>query len=139
MFCTSHAHRRLVLSTTVVNGRLVIHDVGPVHSCTNTANSCPNDSCHIFISVFKPLTPNFNFSRSPFLFFSYPRSQALMLRDTNIEIMQVWRAWYSFFSHDHEPIEIGQEQKGNVLCVVQPTMCSTFSVYDIHPPIGRQV
>ena len=68
MFRTSHARCRLVLSTAVVNGWLIIHNVGLVHSCTNTANSCLIDSCHIFISVFKALTPNFNFSRSPFLF-----------------------------------------------------------------------
>ena len=31
----------------------------------------------------------------------------------------------------HDVIE---KQKGNVLCVVQPTVCSTLGVYDIQPP-----
>ena len=41
-----------------------------------------------------------------------------------------------FFSCDHDVIEIGLEfleQKANVLRIVWPTMCSMFSVYDIHP------
>ena len=36
-------------------------------------------------------------------------------------------------------IEIGLKQKGNVLQIVQPTMCSTLSVYDIQPPIAGYV
>ena len=35
----------------------------------------------------------------------------------------------------HDVIKIGLKQKGNVLCVVPPTMCSTLGVYDIQPPI----
>ena len=41
------------------------------------------------------------------------------------------------FLHKHDVIEIGLKQKGNVLCGVQPTMCSTLSVYDIQFPITR--
>ena len=37
----------------------------------------------------------------------------------------------------YDVIEIGLKQKGNVLHVDQPTMCSTLSVYDIQPPITR--
>ena len=37
----------------------------------------------------------------------------------------------------HDVIEMVLKQKGNVLCVIQPTMHSTLNVYDIHPPITR--
>ena len=36
--------------------------------------------------------------------------------------------------HEHDVIKIGPE---HILCVVQPTMSSTFSVYVIQPPIAR--
>ena len=43
----------------------------------------------------------------------------------------------------HDIIEIGLKEKGNVLHVVQPTMCSTLSMYDnsdeyivLFPPLG---
>jgi len=45
-----------------------------------------------------------------------------------------------FFPHDHDVIEIGTEfleQKGNILLVVQPTMCSPLSMYDICPMITK--
>ena len=38
------------------------------------------------------------------------------------------------FPRKHDVIEIGLKQKGNVLCVVQPTMRSTLIVHDIPPP-----
>ena len=38
------------------------------------------------------------------------------------------RAWYLFL-HKHDIIEL--KQKGNVLCVLRPTMRSTLGVYDI--------
>ena len=41
------------------------------------------------------------------------------------------------FLHKHDVIVIGLTQKGNVLCVVQPTMHSTLGVYDIQPLITR--
>ena len=47
-----------------------------------------------------------------------------------------------FFSRDHDIIEMGPElleQKDNILHIVQLTMCSTFSVCDICPPIARYV
>ena len=50
---------------------------------------------------------------------------------------QAWRAWY-IFSHDHDVIKTGLEfleQKGNILCVIQPALRSTLGVYDIRPPI----
>ena len=50
--------------------------------------------------------------------------------------MYVGRVWY-LFSHDHDVIKIGPEfleQKGNILLLVQPTMFSVCSVYDIPPP-----
>ena len=37
------------------------------------------------------------------------------------------------FLHRHDIIEMVPKQKGNVLCVVQPTVCSTLGVYDIQP------
>ena len=40
------------------------------------------------------------------------------------------------FLRKHDVMKIGPEQKGNVLCVVQATMCSTVGVYDIWPPIA---
>ena len=43
------------------------------------------------------------------------------------------RVWY-LFSRDRDVIKIGPEfleQKGNVLCVVRPTIHSVFGVYDI--------
>ena len=49
------------------------------------------------------------------------------------------RAWY-LFSRDHDVIKIGPEfleQKGNVLCVIQPALRSTLGVYDIHLAIAR--
>ena len=42
--------------------------------------------------------------------------------------------------HDIPVIKVGPEfleQKGNVLCVVQPTMCSMLGVSDIQLPIAR--
>ena len=41
------------------------------------------------------------------------------------------------FLRKHDVIKIGPEQKGNVLCIVQPTLSSTLGVYDIRPPIAR--
>ena len=41
------------------------------------------------------------------------------------------------FLRKHDVIKIGPEQKGNILRVVQLTMSSTLSVYDIRPPIAR--
>ena len=41
------------------------------------------------------------------------------------------------FLHKHDIIEIGLTQKGNVLGVVQPTMCLMLGVYDTQPPITR--
>ena len=41
------------------------------------------------------------------------------------------------FSCDHDVIKIGPgflEQKANILSVIQPTLRSTLSVYDIVPP-----
>ena len=55
----------------------------------------------------------------------------------NVKDKHTWRAWY-IFSRDHDVIKIGPEfleQKGNVLRVIQPTLRSTLSVYDIRPPI----
>ena len=43
------------------------------------------------------------------------------------------------FPFKHDIIEIGLKQKGNVLCIVQPTMCSMLSVYDIQPPITSKL
>ena len=37
------------------------------------------------------------------------------------------------FLQRHDIIKIGLKQKGNVLCVVQPTVCSKLDVYDIQP------
>ena len=51
------------------------------------------------------------------------------------------RVWY-LFSRDHAVIKIGSEfleQKGNVLCVVRPTMHSVFGVYDINPLIASKL
>ena len=55
--------------------------------------------------------------------------QAPLLQNVNMYIEYVY---------DHDVIKIGSEfleQKGNVLCVVQPAMHSTLGVYDIHPLI----
>ena len=41
------------------------------------------------------------------------------------------------FLHKHDITGMGLKEKGNVLRVVQPTMHSTLSVYDIQPPIAR--
>ena len=60
-------------------------------------------------------------------------SLVLRLWNTRIEIMQAWRAWYFFLTWPRNGSEF-LEQKANVLHVVQPTLCLTFSVYDIHPP-----
>ena len=38
------------------------------------------------------------------------------------------------FLRKHDIIEMVLKQKGNVLCVVQPTMRPTVDVYDIQPP-----
>ena len=43
------------------------------------------------------------------------------------------------FPFKHDIIEIGLKQKGNVLCIVQPIMCSMLSVYDIQPPITSKL
>ena len=37
------------------------------------------------------------------------------------------------FLRKHDVIKIGPEQKGNILCIVQPIMGSTLGVYDISP------
>ena len=42
-----------------------------------------------------------------------------------------------FFLRKHDIIKIGLKQKGNVLRIVQRTMRSTLSVYDIQLPITR--
>ena len=62
-----------------------------------------------------------------------------MLRNTSIEIMRGEPC--IFVSHDHG-ITVGPEfleQKGNILHVVQLTMRSKLSVYDIRPPTTRDV
>ena len=41
------------------------------------------------------------------------------------------------FLCNHDVIEIGLKQKGNVLRIVQPTMRSMLGMYDIQPPITR--
>ena len=41
------------------------------------------------------------------------------------------------FLRMHDVIEMVLKQKGNVLCIVQPTMHSTLGVYDIQPLITR--
>ena len=46
--------------------------------------------------------------------------------------MYRWESLVSFF-HKHDVIQMVLKQKGNILCVVQPTMHSTLGVYDIHP------
>ena len=61
-----------------------------------------------------------------------PHSQA----HPEYEYVYVRRVWYLFYVK-HDVIEIGLKQKGNVLCVVQPTMPSTLGVYDIQPLIAR--
>ena len=43
----------------------------------------------------------------------------------------------ALFLYKHDIIEIELKQKGNVLCVVQPTMRSTLGVYDIQLLITR--
>ena len=48
-----------------------------------------------------------------------------------------WRESMVSFLHKYDVIEIGLKQKGNILHVVQPTMHSTFGVYDIQLPIAR--
>ena len=46
---------------------------------------------------------------------------------------QIYTCQY-IFSHDHDA-----ESFGNILRFVQPTMCSTFGVYDIRLPITRNM
>ena len=41
------------------------------------------------------------------------------------------------FLRKHDVIKIGPEQNGNILRVVQSTVSSKLSVYDIRPPIAR--
>ena len=56
------------------------------------------------------------------------------------ELYTRW-AWY-IFSRDHDVIKIGPEvleQKGNVLCVIQPALRLTLGVYDIRSPIAIYV
>ena len=48
--------------------------------------------------------------------------------------MYRWESLVSFF---HDVIQMVLKQKGNILCVVQPTMHSTLGVYDIQPVITR--
>ena len=50
--------------------------------------------------------------------------------------MYRWESLVSF-PRKHDVIEMVLKQKGNILCVVQPTMRSTLGVYDIQPPITR--
>ena len=55
--------------------------------------------------------------------------------------VHAWRAWY-LFSRDHDVIEIRSEfleQKGSILRIIQPTLCSKLDVYDMAPPIARYV
>ena len=66
---------------------------------------------------------------------------SLVPRLPGMRNVHVWRAWY-LFSRDHDIIKIGPkllEQKGNILHVIQSTLCSTLSVYGIQPPIARYV
>ena len=61
---------------------------------------------------------------------SFPGSSVMRNR-------HAWRAWY-ILSRDHDIIKIGpefSEQKGNVLRIIQQTLCSMLGVYDIRPPI----
>ena len=63
---------------------------------------------------------------------------SLVPRLSRMRNVHAWRAWY-IFSCDRDVIKIGPEfleQKGNVLCVIQPTLHSTLGVYDIGPPIA---
>ena len=55
------------------------------------------------------------------------------------EYVYMGRAYIVSFLCNHDIIEIGLKQKGNVLRVVQPTMCSTLGVYDIWPPITNKL
>ena len=58
-----------------------------------------------------------------------PHSQA----SPECEHVYAGRAWY-LFSCEHDIVKIGPEfleQKGNVLCVVQPNIRSTLGIYDI--------
>ena len=52
--------------------------------------------------------------------------------------MYTWGEPVSFL-RKHDVIEIGLKEKGNVLHLLQPTMCSMLGVYDIQPPISRCV
>ena len=64
-------------------------------------------------------------------FLGYHKLVPRFFRNANV---YVGRAWY-LFSRDHD--KIGPkflEQKSNVFCIVQPTMCSMLGVYDIQPP-----
>ena len=68
---------------------------------------------------------------------AWPRFQA----SPEQKHVYVGRAQY-LFSCEHDVIEIRPEfleQKGNVFCVVQPTMHSTLGVYGICSPITRDV
>ena len=60
------------------------------------------------------------------LFLGSPRMQNMYRRESLVS-----------FLCKHDVIKIGLKQRVNILFVVQPTMCSTLSVYDIHPPITR--
>ena len=56
-------------------------------------------------------------------------------------IVHAWRAWY-IFTRDHDVIKIGPEfleQKDNVLRIIQQTLCSMRSVYDIRSLIAIYV
>ena len=58
---------------------------------------------------------------------------SLVPRLSGTRNIHAWRAWY-IFSRDHDVIKIGPEfleQKGNVLRVIQPALCSTLGVYDV--------
>ena len=65
---------------------------------------------------------------------SFPGFPAL-----DCEHVYTGRAWY-LFSREDDVIKIGIEQKGKVLCIIQPpTLHSMLSLYDIHPPVARYV
>ena len=66
---------------------------------------------------------------------------SLVPRLSGTRNVHAWRAWY-IFSRDHDVIKIEPEfleQKGNILCVIQPALHSTLGVYDIHTPIAIYV
>ena len=76
-----------------------------------------------------------------YLWLELPNSvqSSLIPRLLGTQNVHVWRAWY-LFSRDHDVIKIRPEfleQKGDVLPVIQPTLHSTLSVYDIHSPAAR--